>query len=449
VRRLVVLCVVLVLQPFAGAAAQSRTPVDRTGGTVFTTPLPPPSRPADRTGPTSTPDDARRRVPVGLDRGGNFGGRSGFPAFDPMPRGSVLPLPDEPAHEVGELVILWPSPSHADQGIGEIETKFRLKAAERFDLPHLSRVLVVYRLGGTLAAADFKTRLALTRPDWVADYNSRYVLLGEPRLYAPRKLGLEKMEMLSRAVRIGLLDSAVEPIPALRHAALVQQSFLDGRERPAARAHGTAIASILIGEEASAKYQGIARGAELYAAEVVRKDKRETTNVGLLLRGSDWLLGQRVEVVNVSLGGPPNRLLREWMSLLTQRGVVVVAAAGNSGPGAAAVFPAAYAEALAVTATDFNDRVYPQANQGSYVDLSAPGVDVWVPAEGGGRYVSGTSFAAALVTGAVARGLAASEHARDVLALEVALCARALDLGAAGRDPIFGCGLLQAGAASR
>jgi subtilisin family serine protease len=224
----------------------------------------------------------------------------------------------------------------------------------------------------------------------------------------------------------------------------VQQSFLGPRERAASRAHGTAIASILVGDDAGATFTGVARGAQLYVAEVVRRDRRETTNVALLLRGSDWLLGQRVEVINASLGGPPNRLLREWLSLLTARGVALVAAAGNSGPEALPMFPAAYPEALAVTATDSADRIYPQANQGTYIDLSAPGVDVWVPAERSGRYVSGTSFAAAMATGAIVRTLAVNEHGADVLALETMLCREARDLGSAGRDPVFGCGLLQA-----
>lgn len=441
--------VLLLLLPCPEGAAQSRVPSAPAGGAVLTAPMPPPPRPTDRTGGSSTPSDAGRqpdRAPPASDQDGGFAGRSGFPAFE-LPRGQppVLAEPDQPAHEPGELVILWSSSTDADQGIADIQARHRFKPAARIELPNLSRVLVVYKLGGTLAAADLKTRLALTRPDWVVDYNSRYALLGEPRLYAPRKLGLERADPLPRAVRIGLLDSAVDPIPALRSAALVQRSFLGPRERAASRAHGTAIASILIGDDAGAQFAGVARGAALYAAEVVRMDRREITNVALLLRGSDWLLGEGVAVINASLGGPPNRLLREWLTLLTQRGVALVAAAGNSGPQALPVFPAAYREAVAVTATDLNDRIYSQANQGSYVDLSAPGVDVWVPAGRSGRYVSGTSFAAALVSGAVARALALNGQAMDVHALESALCRGALDLGTAGRDPVFGCGLLQAG----
>jgi hypothetical protein len=430
------------------AGAQSRIPSNPASGPVLTTPPPPPPRPGDRAGATSTPGDAGRqpdRIPRDTDSGRTFTGRGAFPTFEPpSARHPVLPDPDEPAHEPGELAILWPSAADADQGVADIEMRFGFKPAARFDLPNLSRVLVVYRLGGTLAAADLKTRLALSRPDWVADYNSRYILLGEPRLYATRKLGLTQAAPLSRAVRVGLLDSAVAAIPALREAALVQQSFLGPRERAASRAHGTAIASILVGDDAGATFTGVARGAQLYVAEVVRRDRRETTNVALLLRGSDWLLGQRVEVINASLGGPPNRLLREWLSLLTARGVALVAAAGNSGPEALPMFPAAYPEALAVTATDSADRIYPQANQGTYIDLSAPGVDVWVPAERSGRYVSGTSFAAAMATGAIVRTLAVNEHGADVLALETMLCREARDLGSAGRDPVFGCGLLQA-----
>jgi len=378
--------------------------------------------------------------------------RFDFEGFGQPPGTRIRPvdptLADALAHETGELLVLWPSLAAAERGAVDIAARFKLQPAERIELPHLDRVLTVYRLASTLNAADLKSHLTLAQRDWIVDYNTRYALLEKPRLYAAGKIGLRGPVKPARTVSIGLLDTAVEQIAALRRATIARKSFLRPGEMAAASAHGTALAALLVGEDAAAGFQGVAPGCALYAAEVVRRgEARETTNVALLLRATDWLIGQRVEVINASLGGPPNRLLHELLALLVERGVPLVAAAGNDGPAASPVYPAAYPDALAVTATDALDRVYAQANQGAYVDLSAPGVDLWVPGGAAGRYVSGTSFAAALVTGAVALHLAV--NAAPATSVEAALCRSARDLGRIGRDPVFGCGLLQLGAQHR
>ena len=95
-----------------------------------------------------------------------------------------------------------------------------------------------------------------------------------------------------------------------------------------------------------------------------------------------------------------------------------------------------------MTATDAADRPYAAANRGDYITLAAPGVDLWVPDNASGHYVSGTSFAAAVVTAGSA-WLLAQNPRLDAQALVRRLCRGARDLGAPGVDPVFGCGLLQ------
>jgi hypothetical protein len=453
-------CAVLLLQ-FGEVHAQGRaaTPAGP-GGFTIVPPSPPPGTPGARTPttPSSTsvpaatgPRSVTTRVApsIELPPPDADPGSTGFDplrALEPGP-GGFAGDSAQPANEPGELLVLWRDDAEADRGVEEIVARFNARPTQRTALPALGRVLVVYRLASTMAAAELKTRLALSRPDWVADYNSRYVLLGEPRLYAAGKIGLRQPVTAARPVRIGLLDTAVAPIPALRGARLTQRSFLPSAEA-APDAHGTAIAALLLGEDRSAGFSGIARGSVLSVAQIVRRQAQESTNVALLLRGADWLVGEGVEVINASLGGPPNRLLREAVELLSGRGIILVAAAGNGGPDAAPAYPAAYHRVVAVTATDALDRVYVDANRGSYVDLSAPGVDLWIPGEGSGHYVTGTSFAAALVTGAVALRLSAMPPAANASALEAVLCREARDLGDTGRDAVFGCGLLQLDPAS-
>lgn len=104
-------------------------------------------------------------------------------------------------------------------------------------------------------------------------------------------------------------------------------------------------------------------------------------------------------------------------------------------------YPAAYEEVIAVTATDAADRLMSQANRGPYVFVAAPGVDMIAPVDGGTDLVTGTSFAAAIVSGAIAN----LDNVRPGVSaewIEANLAATAGDLGKAGRDNEFGYGLL-------
>ena len=127
---------------------------------------------------------------------------------------------------------------------------------------------------------------------------------------------------------------------------------------------------------------------------------------------------------------------------MSARGVLFVAAAGNGGPNAAPSYPAAYEQVIAVTAVDKNLRGYIHANHGDYIDVAAPGVEIWTALPGVLEgYQSGTSFAAPHVT-----AILAAVHGRvQDKSKEGFLKALAIrDLGQAGRDRVYGRGLVLA-----
>jgi subtilisin family serine protease len=98
---------------------------------------------------------------------------------------------------------------------------------------------------------------------------------------------------------------------------------------------------------------------------------------------------------------------------------------------------------MAVTAVDAALQPYQAANRGDYIDLAAPGVDVWSARDGqGGRYNSGTSFATPFVVAAAALLLQTDPDAAPD-SLRETLSRGARDLGKPGRDSTFGWGLLQ------
>ena len=190
--------------------------------------------------------------------------------------------------------------------------------------------------------------------------------------------------------------------------------------------------------------RGMAPGSKLYHARAFEGGK---SNMDIILAALDWAASQDVRIINMSFVGPKNDLLEAACANARARDMLLVAAAGNNGPGAPYGYPAAYDSVIAVTATDEKDQLMQQANRGPYVFVSAPGVNMLAPIGGGSDLVTGTSFAAAIVSGAVANLIHnAPDRSADWIA--AALSTTAKDLGDAGRDADFGYGLLDTKAAA-
>ena len=212
------------------------------------------------------------------------------------------------------------------------------------------------------------------------------------------------------------------------------------------RQHGTAVAALLVGRS-DGRTPGLLPNAQLIAVDAFRDAGRagDLAEAYDLIRALDLLAKRDVSVINLSLAGPGNLLLERTVTLLTDRGVTLVAAVGNDGPRAEPLYPAAYAPVVAVTAIDRSKRPYRRAVRGDHVDLAAPGVSVWTAASvKGARAKSGTSFAAPFVAAAAAILKAANPQMPSSEIAEM-LARSAEDLGEPGKDPIFGWGLLNAG----
>jgi subtilisin family serine protease len=131
-------------------------------------------------------------------------------------------------------------------------------------------------------------------------------------------------------------------------------------------------------------------------------DSAQATSEHILL-GIDWAIRKGAQVINMSFAGPDDPMLALALQKAHDKGVVLIAAAGNLGPKSPPLYPAADPNVIAVTATDAKDQLLAQANQGPYVAVAAPGVDILEPAPNGGYQVTtGTSVAAAHVSGVVA-----------------------------------------------
>ena len=165
--------------------------------------------------------------------------------------------------------------------------------------------------------------------------------------------------------------------------------------------------------------------------------------------GITWAADQGADVINMSLGST-GRLtaVTNAIAYARSKGVVVVAAAGNSrAAGSPVNYPAADAGVIAVAATDSADRIASYSNRGSYVDVAAPGSAILSTVPNGGYGgMSGTSMASPHVA-ALAAMIRAVRPGLTPDQVEKAITGSAVDLGTKGKDTDFGYGRIDAPAA--
>lgn len=246
--------------------------------------------------------------------------------------------------------------------------------------------------------------------------------------------------------RIGLIDTAINAHHVTLANSRLEVIRLDEVEgKSSGTQHGTAVAALLVGASDS-RVPGLLPGAELIAVDAFQRSGGATDIASIydLVRALDLLVQRDVRVINLSLTGPANALLETTVKAAAGRGVILVAAAGNDGPNAKPVYPAAYDDTIAVTAVDKGRNPYRRAVRGDHIDIAAPGVGVWTAASvTGARQKTGTSFAAPFVTAAVSL-LISNNPGLSLEGLETKIRQFTDDIGEPGRDRVFGWGLLNA-----
>ncbi|HKX92929.1 MAG TPA: S8 family serine peptidase [Sphingomicrobium sp.] len=196
-----------------------------------------------------------------------------------------------------------------------------------------------------------------------------------------------------RGVKVAVVDSGIDAgHPDLSGQLLVNRNFVAGRPGAAER-HGTGVAGIIAAKaDNGVGIAGIAPGAKLLGLRACWQapDLRTVCDSFSLAKALYYAIQQRAGVINLSLGGPDDRLLRALIKTALNRGTAVVTAFDARRPGGG--FPASMAGVTAVSDAISAPRVY-----------TAPGRDIPTTQPGGRWFlVNGSSFAAAHVSGLVA-----------------------------------------------
>jgi hypothetical protein len=314
----------------------------------------------------------------------------------------------------------------------------RVTIIETYWLSEAGLTMVVAQLSPGDSPLASQARLArLPGISW-AQPNFQFQLLGSS---LPRRFALHAIPERQPRVsgKIVMIDAAVDIAHENLAGTGITQSTFGVTDSPAL--HGTAVAALLVGTGA---YPGTAQGAQLtsLAAFGAPVSGASLSRTAYLARAFNEASKLRPDVLNLSFGGPEDRLLSVMLDTIYKNGVCVSAAAGNGGPNGHVLFPASHPASLAVTAVDENLRPYPYASQGERVDIAGVGVGLSAAVPGGRRTVSGTSFATAVLSGALLR-MTACSGARNPTGMKEQVAANAQDLGPSGRDVTFGAGLFR------
>jgi len=213
---------------------------------------------------------------------------------------------------------------------------------------------------------------------------------------------LWQMAPVTEAVVVAILDTGIDPDHQdLNGLIMAEANFTDSSSPADSYGHGTHVAGIIAAKSDGMGIVGVAPGCRLLNVKVA--DDMGRCQASALAEGIVWAVNNGASVINISLEiKEPSPQLEEAVNYAWSRGTVIIAAAGNNG-NQSPVYPAYYKNCVAVAAIDQDDNLAPLSNYGDWVDVAAPGSDIYstLPDNGYG-YKTGTSFATACVSGIAA-----------------------------------------------
>lgn len=335
----------------------------------------------------------------------------------------------------------------------KLASDYGLELVELHRLESIKAALASYRLKEGVdvqaKAAALLPHVLFAQPDFI--YRTAApggqeggIEYGTRMIHADRLRGTAN----GKGVKVAVIDTGIDVKHPALQGKVTGQADMTGMGY-SADIHGTLVAGIIGAARANtAQINSVAPGADIAgikACQPVQPGAIEAQCWSLTLsRGVDYAIQKNAQVINMSVSGPADRLLKQLIETAAARGITVVAAAGNDGPEGKPGFPAALPGVIAVTAVDAKQRPYTFATQGDYIRVAAPGVEILSTSPGGRVSVSsGTSMATAFVSGVAALMLQQNPRLTPG-ALQALLERTAQDLGPPGKDRQFGYGLVDA-----
>ena len=250
-----------------------------------------------------------------------------------------------------------------------------------------------------------------------------------------------------KGVTICMVDTPVDIFhPALSNSLIETLDLFDiDTKNPGAMLHGTSVAGVLVSQN---KHIGIAPKAKLLSVGAFKAEQSQPNNLKAtssdVAKALDVCIRRNVDVINLSFTGGKDALVEKVVKKAIDKGIVVVAAAGNGGKWGSTIYPALIPGVLTATAVDENQKLFDKADKGQFIDYAAPGVNILTIAPNGKyKLTTGTSISTAHLSGVAALLLSRKGNKN----INNVLKQTAVDLGRPGRDQEYGDGLISASGA--
>ena len=313
-----------------------------------------------------------RRRPVGP---GNSGGNRNNGGGGAPQQGNQNFVPNE--------VITAFAPGATPQAIGLIARRYELTQLDSQSFPLIGTSLYRWRLGGgrtvanTVRALGGERIVASVQPNYVFTLQEETAKIaagpqGDAAQYVLAKLQSAQAQQVAtgKDVLVAVIDSEIDAKhPDLAGTIVKSFDALGGDEKP--HAHGTSIAGAIA---AHGKLLGIAPGAQVLAMHAFDDTPGAAHGSSFAIyKGLQWAADNGARIVNMSFAGPADPTLQRMLAAAYDKGIVLIAAAGNAGPKSDPLYPAADPNVIAVTATDSDDHLFPMANRGRYIAVVRAG----------------------------------------------------------------------------
>ncbi len=304
-----------------------------------------------------------------------------------------------------------------------------------------------------IAALSRNPNIEFIEPDGIASIVSETTPWGVNRVNAP---DTHALGFTGDGVKVAIIDTGVDhKHPDLAANYLGGYDFVNRNSDPMDdHSHGTHVAGTIAALNNDIGVLGVAPQVGYYALKAA--DSSGRCSWSDVIASIDWAVKNDADIISMSLGGSYSSTLKAACDSAYNSGVLLVAAAGNTG--GSVLYPAAYDSVIAVSATSSNNVRPSWSSYGPQVELAAPGVSIYSTMPGSSyAFKSGTSMAAPHVAGVAALLLSTDVSGTsydlnnngqwDPAELRARLHSTATDLGEPGKDDYYGYGLVNALAA--
>ena len=321
------------------------------------------------------------------------------------------------------------------------------------DIHHVFNQISV--VSATIPAANKEIIQKLPHVKWIEDdpeiqTEAQQTNWGLPQVVPQQSKALG---LTGKGVKIALIDTGVnEKHPDLNIAGGV--SFVEyTKSYEDDNGHGTHVAGIIGALDNDIGTVGVAPDAELYAIKAL--DAAGNGRQADMIAGIEWAINHQVDIINISITSKEgSTALKQELEKAYSKGILIVAAAGNTLKplplGTDILYPARYPSVIGVGSIDQNGQHSSFSYTGDSLEVVAPGNKIYstyynplTDTEDDYAYDTGTSMATPFVTGTLAlykQQFPTLQSSR----IRSLLQTNAIDLGAPGKDPVYGYGLVQA-----